>query len=98
MEFRIDRGSLAEAVAVAVQRLPARLSGAEEVGVAFNPAYLPDALNSFEGPELRLELPGSGQRALLSCGSSHQHLLMPVKQLVRAGLFRTSGVIVSGLR
>ena len=67
---------------VAVQRLSARLDGAEEVGVAFNPAYLLDALNSFEGPGLRLELLGSGQRVLLSSGSAHQHLLMSVKQLV----------------
>ncbi|MGW4909717.1 DNA polymerase III subunit beta [Streptomyces sp. NPDC004270] len=67
---------------MAVQRLPARLSGAEEAGVAFSPAYLLDALNSFEGAELRLELLGAGQRALLSCGRAHQHLLMSVRQLV----------------
>jgi DNA polymerase-3 subunit beta len=51
---------------VASQRLPATLTGADEVTVAFNPAYLLDALNSFEGPRVRLELLGPGQRALLT--------------------------------
>ncbi|WP_435282263.1 DNA polymerase III subunit beta [Streptomyces koelreuteriae] len=50
---------------VAAQRLPATLSGADEVPVAFNPAYLLDALTSFESPRVRLELLGAGQRALL---------------------------------
>lgn len=80
---------------VAAQRLPAGLSGAEEVTVAFNPAYLLDALNSFDASRLRLELIGTGQRALLSgveeeggveeaggVVGSHRHLLMSVKQLV----------------
>ncbi|KOV67242.1 DNA polymerase III subunit beta [Streptomyces sp. MMG1121] len=73
---------------VAAQRLPAVLRGAEEASVAFNPAYLLDALNSFEGPELRLELLRAGQRVLLGPGgpgtakSVHRHLLMSVKQLV----------------
>ncbi|MFE7268961.1 DNA polymerase III subunit beta [Streptomyces sp. NPDC057623] len=75
---------------VAAQRLPAVLSGAQEVTVAFNPAYLLDALNSFEAARLRLEMVGSGQRVLVSgveegSGGSvgaHRHLLMSVKQLV----------------
>ncbi|WP_369171962.1 DNA polymerase III subunit beta [Streptomyces sp. R28] len=82
---------------VAAQRLPAVLSGAQEVTVAFNPAYLLDALNSFEAPRLRLEMLGTGQRTLLSAvagedgsedggaeagSASHRHLLMSVKQLV----------------
>lgn len=74
---------------VAAQRLPAVLSGAEEVTVAFNPAYLLDALNSFEAARLRLEMAGTGQRALLSgveeeggVVGAHRHLLMSVKQLV----------------
>ncbi|MGW7405033.1 DNA polymerase III subunit beta [Streptomyces sp. NPDC054833] len=74
---------------VAAQRLPVTLAGAEEVTVAFNPAYLLDALNSFEGERLTVELLGAGQRALLSAGgadegsgSAHRHLLMSVKQLV----------------
>ncbi|GHH12659.1 DNA polymerase III subunit beta [Streptomyces lanatus] len=74
---------------VAAQRLPAVLSGAEEVTVAFNPAYLLDALNSFEAPRLRLELLGTGQRVLLSALDGegdgpvrHRHLLMSVRQLV----------------
>ncbi|MDF3142591.1 MULTISPECIES: DNA polymerase III subunit beta [unclassified Streptomyces] len=82
---------------VAAQRLPAVLSGAQEVTVAFNPAYLLDALNSFEAPRLRLEMLGTGQRTLLSAvagedgaedggagagPASHRHLLMSVKQLV----------------
>ena len=66
---------------VAAQRLPAVLHGAVEAAVAFNAAYLVDALNSFEGSELRLELLGSGQRVLLVDGG-HHHLLMSVKQLV----------------
>ncbi len=70
---------------VAAQRLPAVLRGCDEVAVAFNPAYLLDALNSFEGPGLRLELLGAGQRVLLGApgaGAGHRHLLMSVKQLV----------------
>jgi DNA polymerase-3 subunit beta len=70
---------------VATQRLPAVLSGTEEVTVAFNPAYLLDALTSFEATGLRLELLGTGQRALLGAAAEpevHRHLLMSVKQLV----------------
>ncbi|MFF3936246.1 DNA polymerase III subunit beta [Streptomyces phaeofaciens] len=70
---------------VAVQRLPAVLTGAAEVTVAFGPAYLLDALASFEVPALRMELLGTGQRALLASAdgsAAHQHLLMSVKQLV----------------
>ncbi|MFF4487072.1 DNA polymerase III subunit beta [Streptomyces sp. NPDC001544] len=80
---------------VAAQRLPASLNGGAEASVAFNPAYLVDAVNSFEGPRLRLEMLGTGQRALLSSGGdghegggggepfeAHRHLLMSVKQLV----------------
>ncbi|MEH0546456.1 DNA polymerase III subunit beta [Streptomyces sp. B21-105] len=70
---------------VAAQRLPAALTGAEDVTVAFNPAYLLDALSSFGAARLRVELLGTGQRALLSpadAPESHRHLLMSVKQLV----------------
>jgi DNA polymerase-3 subunit beta len=79
---------------VAAQRLPAELSGADEVPVAFNPAYLLDALTSFESPRVRLELLGAGQRALLHAvpgdgeagaaapAGEHRHLLMSVKELV----------------
>lgn len=74
---------------VASQRLPAALTGTAEISVAFNPAYLLDALNSFEEPRVRLELLGPGQRALLSgagagakTGDAYRHLLMSVKQLV----------------
>ncbi|MGW0870200.1 DNA polymerase III subunit beta [Streptomyces sp. NPDC002740] len=70
---------------VATQRLPAGLTGAEEVSVAFNPAYLLDALASFEAATLRVELLGTGQRALLGAADApetHRHLLMSVKQLV----------------
>jgi DNA polymerase-3 subunit beta len=70
---------------VAAQRLPAVLRGAAEVTVAFNPAYLLDALTSFEGTGLRMELLGAGQRALLGgtgVAEGHRHLLMSVKQLV----------------
>ncbi|MFD6174675.1 DNA polymerase III subunit beta [Streptomyces coeruleorubidus] len=80
---------------VAAQRLPATLTGADEVPVAFNPAYLLDALTSFESPRVRLELLGAGQRALLHAvpgdgaaegagetAGEHRHLLMSVKQLV----------------
>ncbi|MDQ0685873.1 DNA polymerase-3 subunit beta [Streptomyces achromogenes] len=70
---------------VAAQRLPAALTGAEDVSVAFNPAYLVDALASFGATRLRVELLGTGQRSLLSAADapeSHRHLLMSVKQLV----------------
>ncbi|MQY35181.1 Beta sliding clamp GriR [Streptomyces sp. RB17] len=70
---------------VAAQRLPAVLRGAPEVTVAFNPAYLLDALTSFEDTRLRVELLGAGQRVLLGgtgAAEGHRHLLMSVKQLV----------------
>ncbi|MEU7717720.1 DNA polymerase III subunit beta [Streptomyces tibetensis] len=80
---------------VAAQRLPATLSGADEMPVAFNPAYLLDALTSFESPRIRLDLLGAGQRALLHAvpdhpdggetgtgAGAHRHLLMSVKELV----------------
>ncbi|MFF3510072.1 DNA polymerase III subunit beta [Streptomyces sp. NPDC002573] len=79
---------------VAAQQLPAGLHGAAGMSVAFNPAYLLDALASFESPRVRMELLGPGQRALLTGvtaeGSAvaegaepdHRHLLMSVKQLV----------------
>jgi len=79
---------------VAAQRVPAALSGAEEMNVAFNPGYLLDALSSFESPRVRMELLGAGQRALLTAlapegadggdrsHAVHQHLLISVRQLV----------------
>ncbi|MGW5243752.1 DNA polymerase III subunit beta [Streptomyces sp. NPDC004129] len=78
---------------VAAQQLPAGLHGAAGMSVAFNPAYLLDALASFESPRVRMELLGPGQRALLTgvtaegsavaeAEADHRHLLMSVKQLV----------------
>ncbi|MFI0270223.1 DNA polymerase III subunit beta [Streptomyces luteogriseus] len=79
---------------VAAQRLPATLHGADTAPVAFNPAYLLDALSSFESPRVRLELLGAGQRALLhavpggdaaeagAAAGEHRHLLMSVKELL----------------
>ncbi|MEU8758854.1 DNA polymerase III subunit beta [Streptomyces sp. NPDC048659] len=69
---------------VASQRLPASLTGAESLTVAFNPGYLLDALGSFDAPELCLRLLGPGQRALITDGEAgtHRHLLMSVKPLV----------------
>lgn len=69
---------------VASQRLPARLTGAASLTVAFNPGYLLDALSSFDAAELRLQLLGPGQRALITDGETgtHRHLLMSVKPLV----------------
>ncbi|KKZ75852.1 DNA polymerase III subunit beta [Streptomyces showdoensis] len=69
---------------VASQRLPAALTGAESLTVAFNPGYLLDALSSFDAAELHLQLLGPGQRALVTDGEggSHRHLLMSVKPLV----------------
>ncbi|MFJ7177096.1 DNA polymerase III subunit beta [Streptomyces massasporeus] len=79
---------------VAAQRLAATLNGADAMPVAFNPAYLLDALSSFESPRVRLELLGAGQRALLHAvpggetaeagaeAGEHRHLLMSVKELV----------------
>ncbi|MFJ7065107.1 DNA polymerase III subunit beta [Streptomyces sp. NPDC101115] len=72
---------------VASQRLPAALTGAASMTVAFNPAYLLDALASFDAPRLALHLLGPGQRALITDatddgGSTHRHLLMSVKPLV----------------
>ncbi|MEU6622060.1 DNA polymerase III subunit beta [Streptomyces litmocidini] len=69
---------------VASQRLPAALTGAESLTVAFNPGYLLDALGSLDAPEVHFHLLGPGQRALLTDGpeGTHRHLLMSVKPLV----------------
>ncbi|MGW4726016.1 DNA polymerase III subunit beta [Streptomyces sp. NPDC004291] len=69
---------------VASQRLPASLTGADSVAVAFNPGYLLDALTTLESPEVHFHLLGPGQRALLTDGPDpvHRHLLMSVKPLV----------------
>ncbi|MEU6980594.1 MULTISPECIES: DNA polymerase III subunit beta [unclassified Streptomyces] len=69
---------------IASQRLSATLTGAESLTVAFNPGYLLDALSSFDATELRLQLLGPGQRALITDGEggTHRHLLMSVKPLV----------------
>ncbi|GAA1330581.1 DNA polymerase III subunit beta [Streptomyces sanglieri] len=77
---------------VASQRLPAVLEGAADLTVAFNPAYLMDALGSFDTPVIRFELMGPGQRAIVTGrtpgagpeGSRpvHRHLLMSAKPLV----------------
>ncbi|MDQ0795460.1 DNA polymerase III subunit beta [Streptomyces sp. B1I3] len=69
---------------VASQSLPATVEGAEEMTVAFNPAYLMDALSSFDGETVRLSLMGPGRRALLTGGEdtenpAYRHLLMSVK-------------------
>ncbi|MFJ9050296.1 DNA polymerase III subunit beta [Streptomyces bacillaris] len=73
---------------VASQRLPATLEGARELTVAFNPAYLADALASFDEPSLRLLMMGAGQRAMITGEGEpgrdvspprHRHLLMSVK-------------------
>ncbi|WP_329324425.1 DNA polymerase III subunit beta [Streptomyces sp. B21-104] len=69
---------------VAAQRLPAAFDGAGEMTVAFNPAYLTDALSSFEDATVRMRLLGPGQRAMITGGegtgpSAHEHLLMSVK-------------------
>ncbi|MET9931631.1 MULTISPECIES: DNA polymerase III subunit beta [unclassified Streptomyces] len=69
---------------VASQRLPASLTGADSLTVAFNPGYLLDALTALDSPEVRFHLLGPGQRALLTDGPDpvHRHLLMSVKPLV----------------
>ncbi|MGC5398160.1 DNA polymerase III subunit beta [Streptomyces sp. DT20] len=82
---------------VASQRLPAVLAGTEEMVVAFNPAYLMDALASFDAPVVRFRLMGPGQRTMLTghdtqedaldtaegtLPPAHQHLLMSVRPLV----------------
>ncbi|WP_405714161.1 MULTISPECIES: DNA polymerase III subunit beta [unclassified Streptomyces] len=79
---------------IASQRLPAVLEGAEDLTVAFNPAYLMDALGSFGAPVIRFELMGPGQRAMVTgrpaagdaqpdgARPAHQHLLMSAKPLV----------------
>ncbi|MFI1073310.1 hypothetical protein [Streptomyces puniciscabiei] len=51
---------------IASQQLAATLADAEDVAVAFNPAYLLEALNSFNGSQVRFELLGPGWRALLT--------------------------------
>ncbi|WP_328949300.1 DNA polymerase III subunit beta [Streptomyces sp. NBC_00184] len=78
---------------VASQRLPAELTGTDELTVAFNPSYLMDALASFDAPVVRFRLMGPGQRAMVTghatredaagpAEGAHQHLLMSVKPLM----------------
>ncbi|CCA58503.1 DNA polymerase III beta subunit [Streptomyces venezuelae ATCC 10712] len=69
---------------IASQRLPATLTGADTLTVAFNPGYLLDALTALDAPEVHFHLLGPGQRALLTNGPTptHRHLLMSVKPLV----------------
>ncbi|MCX5385205.1 DNA polymerase III subunit beta [Streptomyces sp. NBC_00083] len=95
LDFRADGTVLLQAGYeddVASQRLPATLADADELSVAFNPAYLLDALASFRSPRVRFELLGAGQRSLLSgapdaeaeeapAPQDHRHLLMSVRQL-----------------
>ncbi|MEV5177661.1 DNA polymerase III subunit beta [Streptomyces flaveolus] len=74
---------------IASQQLAAALTGSDDLAVAFNPAYLLEALNSFNASQVRFELLGPGQRALLSgvpddddaTGEDHRHLLMSVRRL-----------------
>ncbi|MET8770906.1 DNA polymerase III subunit beta [Streptomyces sp. NPDC004658] len=72
---------------VASQQIAATLTGAQDLAVAFQPAYLLEALTSFDSPQVRLELLGPGQRVLLSGladdtpRADHRHLLMSVRQL-----------------
>lgn len=71
---------------VASQRLPAALQGAATT-VAFNPAYLTDALGALDSPYVEFSLLGPGQRALLAGRAEEDgaadrgqgHLLMSVK-------------------
>jgi DNA polymerase III subunit beta len=51
---------------IASQQLAATLTGADDMTVAFNPAYLLEALTSFTASHVRFALMGPGQRALLS--------------------------------
>ncbi|WP_236242797.1 DNA polymerase III subunit beta [Streptomyces sp. CC228A] len=64
---------------VASQHVPAHLDGEAPLTVAFNPAYLLEALTTFEASTLHLHLQGPGQRALLTAGPTHQHLLMSMR-------------------
>ncbi|MGW7366281.1 hypothetical protein ACWGI8_23310 [Streptomyces sp. NPDC054841] len=74
---------------IASQQLTATLTGADDMTVVFNPAYLLEALNSFSASQVCFELLGPGQRALLSGvpgaddvpHEDHRHLLMSVRQL-----------------
>ncbi|MFJ9822035.1 DNA polymerase III subunit beta [Streptomyces sp. NPDC101151] len=74
---------------IASQALAATLADADELAVAFNPAYLLEALNSFNASQVRFELLGPGRRALLSgvpdaddaAREDHRHLLISVRQL-----------------
>ncbi|MFJ6212188.1 DNA polymerase III subunit beta [Streptomyces sp. NPDC092296] len=74
----------------ASQRLPAALAGAD-TAVAFNPAYLADALGALDTPYVEFAMLGPGQRALLTgrravdggpagvADQGHRHLLVAVK-------------------
>jgi DNA polymerase III sliding clamp (beta) subunit (PCNA family) len=65
------------------------LADADDLAVAFNPAYLLEALNSFDASQVRFELLGPGRRALLrgvpdeddAAREDHRHLLISVRQL-----------------
>jgi DNA polymerase-3 subunit beta len=74
---------------IASQQLAATLADADDLVVAYNPVYVQEALNSFNASQVRFELLGPGQRALLSgvpdygdaAREDHRHLLMSVRQL-----------------
>ncbi|WP_406451791.1 DNA polymerase III subunit beta [Streptomyces sp. NBC_00876] len=64
---------------VASQRLPAELAGTEEMTVAFNPAYLTDALASFDTPVVRFHLMGPGQRAMVTGHADREEATDPAR-------------------
>ncbi|MFF8431038.1 hypothetical protein ACF07Y_39075 [Streptomyces sp. NPDC016566] len=74
---------------MASQQLAAALADADDLAVAFNPAYLLEALNSFNASQVRFELLGPSQRALLNgvpgeddeAREDHRHLLIAVRHL-----------------
>ncbi|MEY9961350.1 DNA polymerase III subunit beta [Streptacidiphilus sp. MAP5-52] len=67
-----------------VDETDADVTGAD-LNVAFNPAYLRDALRSFADPKVRIGLPSSTKPALLTGvdqgqdDPAHFHILMPVR-------------------
>ena len=90
VRLRLDTGSLecsteARDIGQAQETLECETHG-EPIDILFNPAYILDALKSFEADEVLLEFSGLQSPARLreAEGTQYSHILLPLRQLVPA--------------